>query len=62
MPTHATPPFTITPAVLSLVAEIAGEVGNFGALTEQINVPKQFISFSSKAYLKAVSYRVIDEQ
>jgi Fic family protein len=40
MPTHSTPPFTITPAILSLVAEIAGEVGRLGALTGQMNVPK----------------------
>jgi Fic family protein len=40
MPTFHTPPFTITPAILSLVAEIAGEVGRLGALAGQGSVPK----------------------
>jgi Fic family protein len=35
-----TPPYTITPAILSLVAEIAGEVGRLGALAGSGNVPK----------------------
>ncbi len=35
-----TPPYTITPAILSLVAEIAGEVGRLGALAGTGNVPK----------------------
>lgn len=34
------PPYTITPAILSLVAEIAGEVGRLGALAGTGNVPK----------------------
>ena len=34
------PPFTITPAILSLVAEIAGEVGRLGAVAGQGSVPK----------------------
>jgi Fic family protein len=40
MPTFHIPPFTITPAILSFVAEIAGEVGRLGALAGQGNVPK----------------------
>jgi len=36
----STPPFTITPAILSLVAEIAGEVGRLGAMAGHGNVPK----------------------
>jgi Fic family protein len=40
MPTFHTPPFAITPAILSLVAEIAGEVGRLGALAGQGSVPK----------------------
>ena len=40
MPAPYTPPFTITPAILSLVAEIAGEVGRLGALAGQGGVPK----------------------
>jgi Fic family protein len=40
MPEPTTPPFTITPAVLTLVAEIAGEVGRLGALAGHGNVPK----------------------
>ncbi len=40
MPEPATPPFTITPAILSLVAEIAGEVGRLGAMAGQGSVPK----------------------
>jgi Fic family protein len=40
MPTFHTPPFTITPAILSLVAEIAGEVGRLGALAGQGSVPQ----------------------
>jgi Fic family protein len=40
MPEVPTPPFTITPAVLTLVAEIAGEVGRLGALAGQGSVPK----------------------
>lgn len=34
------PPYTITPAILSLVAEIAGEVGRIGALSGGGAVPK----------------------
>lgn len=34
------PPYTITPAILSLVAEIAGEVGRIGALSGEGNMPK----------------------
>lgn len=34
------PPYTITPAILSLVAEIAGEVGRIGALSGTGQVPK----------------------
>lgn len=34
------PPYTITPAILSLVAEIAGEVGRIGALAGEGNLPK----------------------
>jgi Fic family protein len=34
------PPHTITPAILSLVAEIAGEVGRLGALSGTAQVPK----------------------
>jgi Fic family protein len=40
MPAHDSPPFTITPAILSLVAEIAGEVGRLGAVAGQGSVPK----------------------
>jgi len=40
MPEHYSPPFTITPAILSLVAEIAGEVGRLGAVTDSGSVPK----------------------
>jgi len=40
MSSPTTPPFTITPAVLSLVAEIATEVGRLGALTGRGNIPK----------------------
>jgi Fic family protein len=36
----APPPYTITPVILSLVAEIAGEVGRLGALAGTGNVPK----------------------
>ena len=39
MTTPHAPPFAITPAILSLVAEIAGEVGKLGALAGQGNVP-----------------------
>jgi Fic family protein len=35
-----TPPYSINPAILSLVAEIAGEVGRLGALAGSGNVPK----------------------
>jgi Fic family protein len=40
MPTAYQPPFTITPAILSLVAEIAGIVGRLSALSVSGNVPK----------------------
>jgi Fic family protein len=40
MPEAPKPPFTITPTVLTLVAEIAGEVGRLGALAGQGNVPQ----------------------
>jgi Fic family protein len=40
MPETTPPPFTITPAILSLVAEIAAEVGRLGALAGQGSVPK----------------------
>ncbi len=40
MPTPYTPPYTITPGILSLVAEIAGEVGRLGALAGAGSVPK----------------------
>ena len=40
MPDPTTPPFSITPAILSLVAEIAGEIGRLGAMAGQGNVPK----------------------
>jgi Fic family protein len=40
MPEHYSPPFTITPAILSLVAEIAGEVGRLGAVHGSGSVPK----------------------
>ncbi|MEO8613616.1 MAG: hypothetical protein ABI600_00625 [Luteolibacter sp.] len=33
-------PYTITPAILSLVAEIAGEVGRIGALAGEGNLPR----------------------
>ena len=35
-----TPPYSINPAILSLVAEIAGEVGRLGALAGSGSVPK----------------------
>ena len=40
MSSPTAPPFTITPAILSLVAEIATEVGRLGGLPEQGNIPK----------------------
>jgi Fic family protein len=40
MPVPYSPPHTITPAILSLVAEIAGEVGRIGALSGAAQVPK----------------------
>lgn len=40
MPASDLPPYTITPVILSLVAEIAGEVGRLGALAGSGNVPK----------------------
>jgi Fic family protein len=40
MPTPDSPPFTITPAILSLVAEIAGEVGRLSAVAGMDGVPK----------------------
>jgi Fic family protein len=40
MPEHYSPPFTITPAILTLVAEIAGEVGRLGAVSGSGSVPK----------------------
>lgn len=40
MPAFHIPPFTITPAILSRVAEIAGVVGRLGALAGQGSVPK----------------------
>lgn len=40
MPAPYMPPYTITPAILSLVAEIAGEVGRLGALAGAGSVPK----------------------
>ena len=40
MPSSYAPPHTITPAILSLVAEIAGEVGRLGALSGTTHVPK----------------------
>jgi Fic family protein len=40
MPEPTPPPFTISPAILSLVAEIAGEVGRLGALSGQGGIPK----------------------
>lgn len=40
MPTPYSPPYTITPAILSLVAEIAGEVGRLDVLTGAGSVPK----------------------
>jgi len=39
MPDPYTPPYTITPAILSLVAEIAAEVGRLGALGGQGKIP-----------------------
>ena len=39
MPAHEPPPFTITPAILSRVAEIATEVGRLGPLAGSGNVP-----------------------
>jgi Fic family protein len=40
MPETTPPPFTITPAILSLVAEIAAEVGRLGAMAGKGSVPK----------------------
>lgn len=40
MPAPCTPPFTITPAILSLVAEIAGEVGRLDVLAGAGSVPR----------------------
>jgi Fic family protein len=40
MPAPYSPPHTITPAILSLVAEIAGEVGRIGAVSGAAHVPK----------------------
>lgn len=40
MPARYTPPYTITPAILSLVAEIAGRVGHMGALAESGSIPQ----------------------
>lgn len=40
MPSPEPPPYTITPAILSLVVEIAGEVGRIGALSGAGQVPK----------------------
>ncbi|MES2921909.1 MAG: Fic family protein [Verrucomicrobiota bacterium] len=40
MPSPEPPPYTITPAILSLVAEIASEVGRIGALSGAGQVPK----------------------
>ena len=40
MPTPYTPPYTITANILSLVAEIAGEVARLGVLAGTGNVPK----------------------
>ena len=40
MPTPYTPPYTLTATILSLVAEIAGEVARLGALAGTGNVPK----------------------
>jgi Fic family protein len=40
MPTPDPPPYTITPAILSLVAEVAGEVGRLHALAGTITTPQ----------------------
>ncbi|HIG27699.1 MAG TPA: Fic family protein [Verrucomicrobiales bacterium] len=40
MTSSYSPPYTITPTILSLVAEIAGETGRIGALASPGNVPK----------------------
>lgn len=40
MPDPTPPPFTITPVILSLVAEIAAEVGRLGAVAGHGSVPK----------------------
>ena len=40
MPASETQPYTITPAILSLVAEIACEVGRIGAVSGVAHVPK----------------------
>lgn len=39
MPSPESPPYTITPAILSLVAEIAGALGRIGAISGSGNVP-----------------------
>ncbi len=39
MPSTESPPYTITPAILSLVAEIAGGLGRIGAISGSGNVP-----------------------
>ena len=39
MPSPESPPYTITPAILSLVAEIAGGLGRIGAISGSGNVP-----------------------
>jgi len=40
MPAPYTPPQTITPGIVSLVAEIASEVGRIGAVSGGAHVPK----------------------
>jgi Fic family protein len=40
MPTLYSPPYTITSGILSLVAEIAAEVGRLGVLAGTMNLPK----------------------
>jgi len=49
------PPFTITPAILSLVAEIAGEVGRLGAMAGHGIVPKlNHLKPFNRAHLRVV--------
>jgi Fic family protein len=39
MPSPESPPYTITPAILSLVADIAGRLGRMGAISGADQVP-----------------------